>query len=206
MRTQHAAGRRTPTADPPRAAGSSALDALRRRTRSAHEGLDTALSGPGGRIVDTAGYLRLLTTLSTLHAHTDEPLRRWAAGSGWVGDHLDPDVLPRRSPLYAADLARLGAAPRPPTPRTGPCDDGQALGLLYVVAGSTKGARMVLRGLPDDLAPDARAGLSDAAAPGAARLWQGCRSVLTTPLPAELVARAADEAERLFHLLREGVH
>ncbi|QIK65604.1 biliverdin-producing heme oxygenase [Nocardioides sp. HDW12B] len=206
MRTQHAAGTRTSTPAPARTSGAPALDALRRRTRAAHEGLDAALSGPGGSIVDTAGYVRLLTTLSTLHAHTDEPLHGWAARSGWVSDHLDLAVLPRRRDLYASDLARLGASPRPTTVRATPCDDGRALGLLYVVAGSTKGARMVLRGLPDDLAPDARAGLSDAAAPGAARLWQGCRSVLTTPLPEELVARAADEAERLFTLLREGVH
>ncbi len=205
MRTQQAAGPGTSGAGSSRAAGSSPLQALRHRTRSAHEGLDTALSGPDRRIVDPAGYLRLLTTLATLHAHTDEPLHRWAAGPGWVNDHLDPAVLPRRSELYASDLVRLGATPCTPQPRTGPCDDGQALGLLYVVAGSTKGARMVLRGLPVDLAPDARAGLTDAAAPGAVRLWQGCRRVLMTPLPEELVTRAADEAERLFTLLREGV-
>lgn len=216
MRTQHGAGTRTPTAVPPHApvttpdrgapGAPGALETLRLRTRAAHEGLDATLSGPDGRIVDTAGYRRLLTTLATLHAHTDEPLRRWAATSGWLRDHLDPAVLPRRSSLYASDLARLGVGGRAvPTPRTTACDDGRGLGYLYVVAGSTKGARVVLRGLPADLAPDARAGLSDAAAPGAARLWQGCRSVLTTPLPEELVARAADEAERLFTLLREGV-
>lgn len=185
-----------------------ALDALRRRTRAAHEGLDAVLSGPGGRIVDTAGYVRLLGTLSSLHAHTDDVLHAWADRSDWVRDHLDPAVLPRRSALYASDLARVGAPERAAaavTPGPDDRDDGRALGLLYVVAGSTKGARVVLRGLPDDLAPDARSGLTDAATPAGARLWQGCRSVLTTPLPEELVARAADEAARLFALLREGV-
>ena len=44
-----------------------------------------------------------------------------------------------------------------------------------------------------------------AAAPAGARLWRDCRHVLTAPLPEELVDRAADEAARLFRLVREAV-
>ena len=182
-----------------------ALQVLRDRTRTAHEQLDAALTGPSGRISDTTGYVRLLTGLSSLHARTDEPLRAWTAGSDWARAHLDPADLPRRTALYASDRAALGAADRTAEPGSPSCDDGQALGFLYVVAGSTAGARLVLRGLPDDLAPHARAGLSDAAAPAGARLWRDCRTALTAPLPEELVARAADEAALLFRLVREAV-
>lgn len=198
----------------PRIAGSRArtdlpapspLTALRERTRTAHEELDAALTGPAGRIASTTDYVRLLTALSSLHARTDEPLLAWTARSAWVRAHLDPADLPRRSGLYASDLEKLGAVDRTTAPQPTDCDDGQALGFLYVVAGSTAGARLVLRGLPDDLAPHARAGLSDAAAPAGARLWRDCRSTLTVPLPEELVERAADEAARLFRLVREAV-
>ena len=192
-------------ASAPRTAGTPALQALRDRTRTAHEQLDAVLTGPGGRIADTAGYVRLLTGLSSLHARTDEPLHAWTASSGWARAHLDPADLPRRSALYASDLAALGAVDRTAAPQSTACDDGQALGFLYVVAGSTAGARLVLRGLPDDLAPHARAGLCDAAAPAGARLWRDCRTVLTVPLPEQLVERAADEAARLFRLVREAV-
>lgn len=188
-----------------RIARTPALRALRDRTRSAHEQLDAALTGPSGRIWDTTGYVRLLAGLSSLHARTDEPLRAWTAGSDWARGHLDPADLPRRTALYACDLAALGAADRMAAPHSTGCDDGQALGFLYVVAGSTAGARLVLRGLPDDLAPHARAGLSDAAAPAGARLWRDCRLVLSVPLPEELVDRAGDEAARLFRLVREAV-
>ncbi len=182
-----------------------ALRTLRDRTRTAHERLDAALTGPCGRISDTTGYVRLLAGLSSLHARTDEPLQAWTAGSGWAAAHLDPADLPQRTALYASDLATLGAVDRTAAPQSTVCDDGQALGFLYVVAGSTAGARLVLRGLPADLAPHARAGLSDAAAPAGARLWRDCRHVLSVPLPEELVDRAADEAARLFQLVREAV-
>lgn len=197
--THHGAATASPTA------GTPALQALRDRTRTAHEQLDAALTGPGGRISDTTDYVRLLTGLSSLHARTDEPLRAWTAGSDWARAHLDPTDLPRRSALYASDLAALGEHDRAVAPQATACDDGQALGFLYVVAGSTAGARLVLRGLPDDLAPHARAGLSDAAAPAGARLWRDCRHALTAPLPQELVDRAADEAAALFRLVREAV-
>lgn len=179
------------------------LAVLRARTRAAHEELDAALT-TGERVADTAAYVRLLTTLSSLHARTDEPLRSWASSTAWVRETLDPEGLPRRAALYADDLAALGRADLAGDTRTEPCDDARGLGFLYVVAGSTKGARVVLRGLPDDLAPAARRGLSDAAGPAGARLWRDCRAVLTAPLPAELVERAAAEAERLFRVLIDG--
>jgi heme oxygenase len=180
-----------------------ALDVLRARTREPHRELDATLSGPDGRVVDTSGYVRLLTTLSSLHAHTDESLQAWAGATPWVREALDPRLLPRRSTLYASDLTALGRPDLVVTPHREACDDARGLGHLYVVAGSSKGARVVLHGLRDDLAPDARRGLEDAAHAGA-RLWRECHALLTTPLPDELVRRAADEAERLFtRLLRD---
>jgi heme oxygenase len=180
------------------------LDVLRSRTRGAHQELDDALTAPAGRIADPAGYLRLLATLSALHARTDEPLRAWVGSTPWVRRTLDPTLLPRRSDLYASDLAVLGQSWRSAPAHPVVCDDARGLGYLYVVAGSSKGARVVLHQLPDDLAPDARRGLEDASDAGA-RLWRDCRAVLTTPLPEELVARAAEEAQQLFGVLLSGL-
>lgn len=178
-----------------------ALESLRLRTRRAHEDLDAALTAPAGRVSDLGGYVRLLSTLSALHAVTDEPLRAWVHRTPWVRGRLDPGLLPQRGALYAADLAALGRPDRAVAARTDRCDDARGLGHLYVVAGSSKGARVVLRHLPDDVAPEARRGLHDAAEAGT-RLWRDCQAVLTIPLPAELVVRAADEAHALFRTLR----
>lgn len=180
------------------------MEVLRVRTRKAHRELDDALTAPLGRIADRSGYLRLLTTLSSLHAHTDAPLGAWVSSTPWVRDSLDPALLPRRGALYAADLAALGHPDRAAQPRAGVCDDARGLGYLYVVAGSSKGARVVLHQLPDGLGPDARRGLGDAADAGA-RLWRESREVLTTPLPGDLAARAADEAEQLFAVLLDAL-
>jgi heme oxygenase len=181
-------------------AGLLPLEALRERTRQVHQDLDDALTAPLGRVVDPPGYLRLLTTLSSLHAHTDAPLGAWVRATPWVRNRLDPALLPRRSDLYASDLAALGRPDRVARPRAEVCDDARGLGYLYVVAGSSKGARVVLHQLPDGVGADARRGLGDAADAGA-RLWRDCRQVLTTPQPEGLVARAADEAARLFEVL-----
>jgi heme oxygenase len=181
-------------------AGTLPLDVLRGRTRQVHQDLDDTLTAPLGRVTDPSGYLRLLTTLSSLHAHTDAPLGAWVSATPWVRDRIDLALLPRRSALYASDLAALGHPDRAARPRAEVCDDARGLGYLYVVAGSSKGARLVLHQLPDGLGADARRGLGDAADAGA-RLWRDCRQVLTTPLPEDLVARAAEEAAGLFGVL-----
>jgi heme oxygenase len=196
--TQHGLGA------PPAGARLPALETLRRRTRQAHQDLDSAFTSSSGHVADAAGYLRLVTTLSSLHSRTDAPLRAWVRSTPWVRRALDPATLPRRSPLYASDLAALGHPQRAVPTLGGVCDDAQGLGYLYVVAGSSKGARVVLHHLPDHVAPDARRGLLDAAEAGS-RLWRDCRPVLTAPLPEDLVERAAEEAHRLFQVLLRGL-
>lgn len=181
-----------------------ALVHLRQGTQVAHERLDSALTDADGAVREPERYVRLLATLSLLHAQADEPLRRWARSRRWVRRHVEPRLLPRRAPLYAADLAVLERADLAVPPVRGACDDARGLGYLYVVAGSSTGARVVRQGLPDELAPRARSGLDDAAA-GGAQLWVACRRLLAEPLAGPLVARAAEEAAALFGLLLDDV-
>ena len=179
----------------------SLRSALRERTRGLHGRLDTALTGPDGRIHDVPGYVRVLGVLHLLHVHADGPLARWAATSP-LADGLDRDVLPDRAAAYAADLRRLGAHPSPSsgTP-AGPVDDARGLALLYLVAGSAAGARVLLRGLPDVVPADARRGLTDAAGATSTALWRHARTVLARPVSTDVKDAAVAEAETVFALL-----
>ena len=75
--------------------------------------------------------------------------------------------------------------------------------MLYLLGGSSAGARVLLRGLPDDVPRAARRGLTDASGPESSRLWQAVLRLLTTPAREPLATRAADEADALFGWLRE---
>ena len=179
----------------------SLRSALRRRTRGLHTRLDASLTGPDGRVADLPGYLRLLTILHGLHAHADEPLARWAHRSP-LASGLDAALVPARADGYAADLATLGveADPVAPPPRT-PVPDARGLALLYVVAGSSIGARVVLRGLPDVVPADARRGLTDAAGAPTTALWRQAQAVLSRPVSRELHEAVVAEAGALLGLL-----
>ncbi len=192
----------------PRSGPSPALRILRERTTTAHAGLDAGLAGADRRVGDVAAYLRLLGVLASLHSATEAPLRVWVAATPWVREALGEAALPERARLYAGDLARLGAAtPAAPPPSVDgeTYDDARGLATLYLLAGSAKGARVLLRGLPDDLAPEARTGLRDAASRDSARLWGAVVAMLGEPLARahpsthlELAAAAADRAVEVF--------
>ena len=174
---------------------------LRDRTRELHHRLDSALAGPDGRVGDVAGYVRVLTVLHELHAHADAALRRWAGTSPLAGG-IDATTLPDRAEAYAADLTRLGR--RPPAgraPQDAPVTDAQGLALLYLVAGSSAGARVLLRGLPDDVPADARSGLTDAAAPRSTTLWRGTCDVLSRPTDPLLQEATVAEAQAVLATL-----
>lgn len=146
--------------------------ALRHRTRHLHTRLDDSLAGPHGQVTDLSGYVRLLRTMHALHAVADRPLARWARTSALAAP-LRVAALPDRAPSYAADLVALGE-PAPAPADEGPSgpSDARGLALLYLLAGSAAGARLVLRGLPATVPDGARRGLTDAAAPASTRLWR----------------------------------
>ena len=188
-----------------------ALVELRRRTGRAHDSLDASLADDG-RIPDLAAYTRLLTVLADLHGRAEEPLHSWVAATPWARDALAEAPLSRRAGLFAADLSLVGAeAPRTvPDP---PYDDARGLAALYLLTGSTKGARVLLRNLPPDVAPHARAGLTDAAAPASTRTWRAVMAMLGEPLERahpgrhrELAQRAAVEAGSVFARLAGLAH
>jgi heme oxygenase len=170
--------------------------ALRQRTHQLHAQLDDSLAGPHGQVTDLPGYVRLLRTLHALHDAADGPLARWASTSP-LAVPLRGTALPDRAPSYAADLAALGeqlpprrGADEPATP-----GDPRGLALLYLLAGSAAGARVLLRGLPAAVPGDARRGLTDAAAPASSRLWrETCRLLGGDTVPERLHDATVAEA------------
>ena len=188
----------------------AALRLLRQRTATSHAGLDASLSGEERRVTDDSSYLRLLRVLATLHATIEPPLHAWVDATPWVREALDGATLPARAGLYADDLTGLGA---PLATRPVPAeeyDDAHGLATLYLLAGSAKGARVLLRGLPDHVAPGDRRGLTDAASRESARLWGAVVGALGEPLarahPAthlDLAAAAADRAVDVFGSLHD---
>jgi heme oxygenase len=174
---------------------------LRDRTRGLHARLDGALAGPEGQVADATAYLRIVRVMHALHTHADVPLARWAATSP-LADKLPAALLPDRADAYAADLTALGADPeRTRASQPDDVDDARGLAMLYVLAGSAVGARVLLRGLPGAVRSDARQGLTDAASPAATHLWRATQAVLAQPLDAELCDATVAEACTLFELL-----
>ena len=188
---------------PTRGRAPDALVELRRHTGRAHDSLDASLADEG-RIVDLAAYTRLLTVLADLHARAEDPLHSWLAATPWARDSLAEAPLSRRAGLFVDDLSRLGAE-APPVAPDPPYDDARGLAALYLLSGSTNGARVLLRRLPSDVAPQARSGLTDAASSGSARTWRAVMAMFGEPLQRahpgrhrELARRAAVEAGSVF--------
>lgn len=181
--------------------------ALRVRASGLHDRLDAAMTGPDGRVHDLPTYVRVLRTLHTLHTYVDHPLAHWAATSP-LAVGVPRELVPDRAAAYSADLRTLGvesppSGQEPPAhePSTAPVTDARGLGLLYLVAGSSIGARVILRGLPASVPAEARTGLTDAAAPSSTRLWRATQSLLARPVEPELADAVGDEVCAVFELL-----
>ena len=153
----------------------TALHLLRRRTTDAHHRLDAGLVGPDLTVRDDATYVRLLRVLVHLHARTEAPLRSWVGRTPWVRDRVEPMALPERTRLYSDDLRGLGAPVDLP-PADSPYDDAAGIAALYLLAGSTKGARALRSRLPDHVGAGCRLGLDDACSAGSRRLWPAVHS------------------------------
>lgn len=173
-------------------------EVLRDAGSAAHGQLDqifaTTLQGTGD-------YARLLQLLHSLHTTADPLLQAWVAAS----DTAPRVVIPTRSTALARDLSLLGYPTRPPIrldelPRRlgGVVTDPAGLALLYVVAGSSIGARVILASLGDDIDTAARLGLSEGASLTSAGLWRQTLSVLSTPVDASLADPAAAACQLVF--------
>jgi hypothetical protein len=124
---------------------------------------------------------------------------RWAPRSPLAG-HLDARLLPDRAGAYASDLASLGQATTSAA-TVDDVDDARGLALLYLVAGSSAGARVLLRGLPAEVPADARRGLTDAAGRASTALWRETVSMLGRPTSQRFQDAVAAEALGVLHLL-----
>ncbi|MGQ4660498.1 biliverdin-producing heme oxygenase [Lysobacter sp. F6437] len=110
---------------------SSLRATLRTTTSDAHGRVDALV---GGGLVDDAGYRRYLRGMYRFIVASQAAL-----GPGWP-------LEPLRARLFD-DMQALGMAPEPAA-GTGlpmPTDDAARLGWAYVVAGSSVGARQLLR-------------------------------------------------------------
>lgn len=178
-------------------------EVLREAGAAPHAQLDAVFTA---HLSSVAGYIYLLQTLESFHRSSDVALSSWVAGSGTA-----PDVtVPERSAALRRDLLRLGSRARPPLdlsdlprdPRTGLLTTGAGLALLYVVAGSSIGARIVLRQLSDVVPADARAGLREGAGPAGSRLWQATLVALGSVASPAVMKDATTSCRLLFEALR----
>lgn len=149
-------------------------------------------------------YLRLVQVLHALHAAADPLLTAWAKDSRTCG-HLS---IPLRAPSFAHDLTALSAAPLAQLsvsdlPRTaaGRLTEPAGIGLLYVVAGSSLGARVLLRRLPRSVPLQARAGLEHGASAASVQLWAAVLTLLALPAPVEDAATGAAVCSSVFDTL-----
>lgn len=175
---------------------------LREAGAAPHARLDASFAAHSGTV---AGYICLLQTLESFHCSADRALGSWVAGSPAA-----PAVtIPARAEALRSDMLRLGASPGLPVdlsglPRdstTGLLTEGAGLALLYVLAGSSIGARVILRQLSDVVPADAPVGLSEGASPECARLWQTTLVALNAVAPHGVRADATYTCRLVFEIL-----
>ncbi len=121
---------------------------LRRETAAAHAAVEAAAGLPA-RVTDIAAYTACLEKFFRLFA----PLEAELAGFGeWAGIGIDLAARHRTADL-AADLAALGRAVPPPVAGPPPANFPQALGMLYVLEGSTLGGKILAAAFARQLGP-----------------------------------------------------
>lgn len=117
---------------------SAAHQRLRDATRDAHQRLEDR-ADVLGRTRTAAARRDLVEAFCGLHADAEAALAPWLADLAG----LDFEAR-RRSSHLAADLAVVGGKPPPPHP-IAITSRGEALGLMYVLEGSTLGGRVIRR-------------------------------------------------------------
>jgi heme oxygenase (biliverdin-IX-beta and delta-forming) len=183
---------------------------LRDRTRASHERTEAAV----GAALDLAGpgpardrYARLLERWYGFEA-------TWARHAPVTLAALGEDYFaPRRKlPLLAADLHALGrgdadlaALPTLPAAALPLADPAAALGVLYVVEGSTLGGQHVAKAVAchTGLTPDRGLAYFASYGPDVGRRWRETKALLDAPpLPADPAAVVAG-AVAAFDLLHD---
>ncbi|WGM37769.1 biliverdin-producing heme oxygenase [Caulobacter sp. NIBR1757] len=117
------------------------LSRLRAETRAAHEALEADLD-IFSHLASDAGRRRLARLFHGLHAGAEAVLAPWLAAV----PGLDYEAR-RRRPVLDRDLAHFGEATPPPCPMAKPASRAEALGILYVLEGSTLGGQVIRKRL-----------------------------------------------------------
>lgn len=159
---------------------------LRDTTQGLHRRLEDSLDILR-RIESPGGRRRLVGRFHGLHAEAEAAVEPWLAHLGG----LDFEAR-RRSPGLARDLAALGvAAPPPPRDPIRVDGAGPALGLMYVLEGSTLGGRSIRRHL--EAAGGDMAGLSflDPYGEAVGERWRAFLAVLAAEPDADGVVSGA---------------
>lgn len=172
---------------------------LRAETRQHHETLETAVAVE--RQIETLErYTAYLSRLWLIHHALELQFARWDA-SALGFDYRDRS----RARMLAADLAALGAdQPRAAGPQVGAFKSAQhALGAIYVVEGSSLGARAILPSIEQSLGLDTTSGASFFEGFGAEGkpLWRACLAAIDAIDPHTAAAdRVVAGAQATFDL------
>ena len=157
---------------------------LRRATRAQHERLEARVD-IFRRIRTRAGRRRLVQDFHDLHVAAEAGLASWLADL----PGLDFDAR-RRAPRIAQDLAVLGGAPRAAEPIL-VASVSEALGVLYVLEGSTLGGHVIRRRIEAEGGDMAGLSFLDPYGASVGERWRAFLAVLdAAPDPDEVVAGA----------------
>ena len=142
------------------------VQALRAATGDAHQALDRAID-PVAALREFPRRIAMLRRYHVMHAGAEAAMAPFlAADHGLCFDRR------RRAAVLLADLAALGASPARtvavPTITTHPA----ALGMLYVMEGSTLGGKLIRRDLQADGVDMTGLGFLDPYGADAGRMWR----------------------------------
>lgn len=156
-------------------------DVLRRATREQHQSLDDCLSP----LANGSDYPAFLSFQYAARL----PVEAWFAS--------EPAILqpPPQIALISADLEDLGQPVPDAGPRFAPQNHGEAIGIAWVLAGSSLGNKMVLKRRTDFDGGRATRFLAD---PAMLAFWASLRARLERPADAATCELAVDGAQRTF--------
>jgi heme oxygenase len=151
------------------ASPSSPIIRLRAATAKIHHRIEQRLDIVA-RLADPGRRGEMIGRFAAFHLPAEATLADWRAGIPGVG-------VVGRMPL----LAKLvGAQPLPPFPA--PANRAEALGMLYVLEGSTLGGRLILRTLARRGIHDRRLAFLDLHGADTGARWRGFLAVLAREL------------------------
>jgi len=157
----------------------SVLERLREATRPAHERLEERLDMLS-KLHSVEQRRTLAAAFHRLHAGMERELAPWLAEV----DGLDFEDR-RRSRLLDADLAALGAPAPEPAAGPRPADRAEALGLMYVLEGSSLGGKVIRKHAERAGLDMAGLGFLDPYGERTGQAWRAFLTVLDRECPAQ---------------------